>query len=192
MSLAIEDGTLTVPNAVSWVSAADVVAWCDARGLVFDGTTAEREAACVAACDELRDESKYPYEGARVSATQPLPWPREGASYRNGPAIASTAIPRELKDAQCYAAYLVRTGTDLQPALDRGGQVKREKVGPLETEYFAGAPAETVYPKLRGYLAPLLRAADSVYPEPYAVPQPELDGFEAGQFTNPPTGTYDP
>lgn len=44
---------------------------------------------------------------------QSMCWPRNGMLTRNGFSIAGTALPRELKDAQCEIAFLLISGVDL-------------------------------------------------------------------------------
>jgi hypothetical protein len=66
-------------------------------------------------------------------------------------------VPRAVAHATAEAALLVVSGQELAPPQERAGRVKREKVGPIETEYADGAPAGTNYPAISGLLRGLVR-----------------------------------
>lgn len=79
---------------------------------VLAATDDQKEAALVVACRSL--DSNFDWTGGAVDATQALTWPRSGMLTRNGFAISTTTVPRELKNAQCELAYqMLITGTDL-------------------------------------------------------------------------------
>jgi hypothetical protein len=61
--------------------------------------------------------------------------------------------------ANAYLARLALAGTDLQPVLERGGQIETQKVGSLSTTWFEDSPARDVYCGL----ADLLRGLASEY-----------------------------
>ncbi|MBI5111857.1 MAG: hypothetical protein HZA68_07780 [Rhodovulum sp.] len=67
---------------------------------------------------------------------QALAWPRTGAVTREGFAIPDSAVPPAVENAAYEAALreLAAPGS-LSPDYVAAEQVKREKVGPLETEY---------------------------------------------------------
>jgi hypothetical protein len=96
---------------------------------------------------------------------QALSWPRNAAITANGEAVAEAVVPLPVT----YAAYeaaaveLAEVGS-LTPVIVAARTVKREKVGPLETEYAAGgssadmvAAARPVLTMLDGLLYPFLR-----------------------------------
>jgi len=72
---------------------------------------AEKEAALQAATRAL--DAYFIWLGTAVDATQALTWPRSGLVSRNGFAIATTAIPRDLKEAQCEFAMQLGSGDRL-------------------------------------------------------------------------------
>lgn len=106
------------------------------------------------------------FAGRRAAGyDQALSWPRSGAVTANGEAIAEDAVPLPVT----YAAYeaaaveLAEPGS-LTPVIVAARTVKREKVGPLETEYAAAgsdvdmvAAARPVLTMLDGLLYPFLR-----------------------------------
>ncbi|MGV1833944.1 DnaT-like ssDNA-binding protein [Rhizobium rhizogenes] len=109
-------------------------------------------------------EPRFP--GLRTgSYEQPLSWPRRAAVTANGEAIPNDVVPLPVT----YAAYEVAVVelTDpgsLTPVVRAAQTVKREKVGPLETEYAAAgslddniAAARPVLTMLDGLLYPFLR-----------------------------------
>lgn len=62
------------------------------------------------------------WTGAPATTTQRLAWPRIGMLDRNGNAIASNVIPRELKDAQAeLAGQLLIADTTLDNSVSVGG-----------------------------------------------------------------------
>lgn len=69
------------------------------------------EAALIVAGRSL--DANFQWTGAAVDAVQAMTWPRSGMLTRNGFAIATTEIPRDLKTAQCELAYQLLGGADL-------------------------------------------------------------------------------
>lgn len=189
----VENGSL-VANANSFVTRDDVLTYCDNRGYVFVITdTAAADRAVIKAGDWLKNTNRVTYRGSLRTATQTMPWPRTGASFYRGPAIAEDAIPQCEKDAQCELTYRIFGGTNVQPDLDRGGQVKMEKAGPFETEYFPGAPPEVVIQAVLGILAPVLLSPGTLIPLPYQAQPVDKAPYQPGEFDNPPmTYTTDP
>lgn len=102
--------------------------------------------------------------GERSNANQPLAWPRTGTEY------SSTAWPQRLVDATIelaftYApAFAAGATIDVLNADAGNGNIKREKIGPVETEFFtARATAATAIERfpwmVQRLLAPLIRVA---------------------------------
>lgn len=83
-------------------------------------TDGQKEAALQAAAREL--DACFAWTGSAVDAVQALTWPRSGMLTRNGFAIATTAIPTELKNAQCEMALQLGAGDRLgdNSALEKG------------------------------------------------------------------------
>ncbi|BCD88055.1 hypothetical protein PSm6_44620 [Pseudomonas solani] len=103
------------------------------------------------------------FPGHKVGGrSQLLQWPRAGAIDRNGDAIDPGQVPVEVEYATYEAALRELTAPgSLRPDFVRAGAVKREKVGPLETEFFdnSEAGADAVLPVLATVdqlLAPLM------------------------------------
>ncbi|MBB3452300.1 hypothetical protein FHT86_000556 [Rhizobium sp. BK313] len=109
-------------------------------------------------------ERRFP--GLRAGGyDQVLSWPRKAAVTANGESIPEDVVPLPIT----YAAYeaaaveLAESGS-LSPVVIAAQAVRREKVGPLETEYVvAGSPADIiaavrpVMTILDGLLYPFLR-----------------------------------
>lgn len=97
--------------------------------------------------------------GERTSPqVQDLPYPRRNAVVF-GAAFPDNAIPKTLKLAQMQLMLDVARGVPLFPDDTAEQSVKREKIGPLETEYF-GADTATTGGQLAeawAYLSPLTR-----------------------------------
>jgi len=99
-------------------------------------------------------DSEFDWRGLIVDTDQVLDWPRAGAYDDEGRALATDAIPQILKDAVCEAA-LEHITEALNAEFARGGQIKREKVGPIETEYFDGAPVRRSKDYIESILVPI-------------------------------------
>ena len=147
MAFVVETGQLPDgANAYCGVDFAD--AYLAARGHADwpapGESQAEKEAALVKAADYLNGLS---WRGRKVKADEPrvMAWPRTGATDSDGWEIGEDVIPYAVKAASAFLARLALGGQDLQPVLERGGRIQREKVGSLETEFFDDAPARDVY-----------------------------------------------
>lgn len=164
-ALVVEDGT-SKTNANTFITEAELIAFCDDRGLTYASTDHGRVQNIIQAADYLvAIEDKF--QGERTSTAQSLPFPRDGVKLY-GSYIGASTIPQVLKDAQCYLAQLAYKN-DLQPTGD-GKEVIEEKVGSLGTKYapsgsgrakFDPAPAMAFLRKLfkwdAGMNIPILR-----------------------------------
>lgn len=151
MPLIVEDGS-GVPDADSYVSTAYARAFAASVGVALPSDDTALEAA-------LRAGALYvdaqPFSGQAASADQALAWPRKLASLRGYP-LDSNVIPELLKKAQVIAAALNPNGLDVSVTVTAGA-IKREKVGPIETEYYdSGVSTVLTYSAIDNLLAPLL------------------------------------
>ena len=126
----------------------------------------ERTAALVRGSQVVDGLYEPRFPGLRAGGyDQALSWPRKAAMTANGEAIPEDIVPLPIT----YAAYeaaaveLAEPGS-LNPVVTAAQTVKREKVGPLETEYVAaGSPADIISSSrpvmtiLDGLLYPFLR-----------------------------------
>lgn len=123
MPLILEDGT-GKSDAQSYVSLAEFKAYVEARGFAFTAT----EAMLVKAMDYLET---LKFVGIKAFDSQALAFPRKILTSD----VAPYYIPAKLKAAECQLAIAVAQGVDLMPTRGATSFVKREKVGPIETEY---------------------------------------------------------
>lgn len=155
MALVIEDGSGRA-DAESYVGVSDCDAYHAARGnAAWTGEDDVKEAALREATAFVEDSYRGLWRGVRAKWGQALAWPRFGVVDQDGFQIASDQVPALLKSAVCEAA-LRAIQADLTPDLDRGGQVKRQKVDVIETEYKDDAPAGRTYPEIENKLSCLL------------------------------------
>ncbi len=101
----------------------------------------DKEAALREATQYL--DGRYDWVGDHPGGGQQLGWPRAGAFDHEGRPL--TGIPQKVAQATAELA-LQALGEPLAPAEARGGRTRRERVGPLEVEYLAGAPGGRSYP----------------------------------------------
>lgn len=154
MSLIVEDGT-GMETAESYASVAQADARLAALGMTNWATltTTEKEQALRRATVYMVQVYGGRWKGTRLYRIQALDWPRYGVEVE-GYAISSAEVPVEVVNACIDTAFKAAAG-DLNP--DIGRAVKREKVGPLETEYADYGSQVVQYRAIDQLLAGLLR-----------------------------------
>lgn len=189
MAFDVEDGT-GKSSATSLVSVATADTYWTDRGGDAGWTaagTSTKQAALVRASDYLRNQKRYRWVGTKKSYAQSMPWPRTDAIEWDGLDIPSNVVPWPVVEACCWLAARALT-TDLQPALERGGKVASESVGPISTSYQPDAPYETLLMAVDGLLATLLRDPSAIIFRTSYVSDTSLpDGYKsADEFSDPP------
>lgn len=151
MALVVETGAI-VAGANSFNDLTALRAYATARGVTLSATDSVVEGFALDAMDYIMSREDE-MAGNRVSIDQTLCYPRKCVKLF-GFAVPSDSIPTNLKSAQCQLVIDRHNGVDLMPT-GSGPAVKREKVGPLETEYAVGGADGTG-------LTPDLTAADAL------------------------------
>lgn len=155
------DTTIGGSAADSYVSIADALTYHAAMGNADWAAAAEadQEVALRRATRYLDGRYRNRWRGSRKTRDQALAWPRINVYDEDGFIVSSTTIPDAIEKATLEAAIreLAEPGA-LTPDLDRGGQIKREKVGDIEVEYTDGATARTVLTQIDEILSGLLGA----------------------------------
>ncbi len=156
MTFIIEDGTI-VTNANSYVTLAEIKAYAVARNITL-GTDPVIESQSVLAVDYL-ESKRTQYQGSKVSELQELQFPRYNVKI-DGFDIAETSIPNNLKKAQCQLIVEQANGGVLMPT-QLEAAVKKEVVGPIETEYAVsvGAINQPVFSAVDALLEPLFNTS---------------------------------
>ena len=175
-NLIVEDGSV-VSGANSFVSLDDWLSHCDDRNRDYsDYSDDVQEAALVKMGDYLNSLS---WKGVKTARDNPMCWPRYGQEIggslwnrlewpasqwvgvldKDGFYIGTEEVPAEVVSAQCEGAWLIVQGKDMEPALERGGQVKREKFDVIEFEYFGGASPTTEFKAVTNRLRGLLKSS---------------------------------
>jgi len=124
-------------NAESYASVAAADARCVSLGLIAwaalteaDKEIALRRATLFMATYRTR------WAGRRLYQRQALDWPRYNVAV-DGFIVPSTSVPLDVVNACIDLAVRAGSGEDLLPDLDTGSNaIKKDKTGPLETEYF--------------------------------------------------------
>lgn len=172
MAFTVEDGTIVASaNSYLSVEAADTYHTDRGNTTWTDATTAAKQAALIKATDYLVQTYRTRWKGIRVDTDQTLDWPRAGVLIedyfepQSGPrpalfpgltfVLGDDVVPEEVKKSTAELALIALT-TDLNPSLERGGDIRRLKAGSVEVEYGPGAQPFTVYRNVDGYLRPLL------------------------------------
>jgi len=137
MTLIIETGG-GLADADSYASVAAADARCAAFGIatwaVHD--EAAKEIALRAATSCMVAIYRMRWAGRRARQGQALDWPRYNVCADGFP-VASDIVPAEVAAACIDLAVRSAAGEALLPDLDTGNnQIKKDKTGPLETEYF--------------------------------------------------------
>jgi hypothetical protein len=153
MALTVEDGS-GVDGANSYLAVADADTYHLDRGNTdwAAATTAAKQTALIRATDYIEQEYGERWKGCQVASDQALAWPRyDVPNGATGYYLPSDELPQALLNATAILA-LEALAADLNPNLDRGGMVKRERVDVLETEYMDSAPPWTSRPAVDGLL----------------------------------------
>ena len=172
MTLIVETGE-GLSTAESYVSVVDAGAYAAARGLAFNVTGAPAialaEQALRRATSWLDATYGSRFTGYRVAEDQALVFPLSGLVDRQGYAVASDAVPRQIIYATIEAAVReLATPGSLSPDVVPGKVKKRVRVeGAVEVEYAVGSGGASsqvpVIGIINGILAPLLGTATSPY-----------------------------
>lgn len=157
MALIVEDGSI-VANANSYATRAYIIAYAAMRAVTLPDTVAT-DANAIAGMDYLlRYNSRW--KGEEIEpGVQTLAWPRKRVcvgSYH----FPEDEIPASLMDAQSQLAIYSSQGISLLPVSGQSSFIKREKLGPLETEYSEAvqlvAGSTPTLPAIEGLLSGLL------------------------------------
>ena len=162
MALVVEDGS-GVANANAYVDVAGYRAWATARGLPLPSDDSEGntkiEQAIYKATDYL--ETIPTFGGETSEDDQSLSFPRK-CLYISGKLFAVDKIPKQIVLASYQLVAAVLAGVDLMPNVSGNASdyVKREKVGPIETEYASATDfdGQTTLTSVNALLALLLDA----------------------------------
>ena len=160
MAIVVEDGT-GLTNANSYAGAADAKTYHADRGNTAwaAAASASQTAALIKATSFVDGRYFGRFRGLfPVDSAQALQWPRVDATDARGYFISG--VPLALKEA-VYEAALLFLSEDLNASQERGGAVKKVKVGLVEQEFSDFAPAETLYPSVEQKIRPLLASTGS-------------------------------
>ena len=134
MALIIETGA-GIAGADSYQTVAQLDAYALAFfGAALTGTDGEKEAA-------LRRSAAFmnslPFKAVRTKGrAQGLAWPRDGVTDDEGNEIEADKVPQEVKNAQLiFARAELQSPGILTPTVVQNEGIKRERVGPIETEF---------------------------------------------------------
>lgn len=152
MALIVEDGSIVL-GANSYVSVAEIRAYCEGRGITLPADEADVETMAILAFDYL-ESFRSRYQGQPTTVNQRTAWPRTGVVIESY-SLPSNEIPWQLKQAQCQATGEALE-TDLMP--NAALAVKKEKVDVIEVEYQQsvadGVPPN--FPKIEAWLLALI------------------------------------
>lgn len=152
MGMIVEDGTGKA-DANSYVSLDEANAYFVDRNVTAWAalSDAAKIAGLLYATSTI--DGSYSWPGYIANQSQALEWPRVGAEDSEA-RFQDNIVPTKLKQATCEFALLHQTAA-LNSSFERGGRIKREKVGTLEQEYFDDAESGTGLPIVDKLLLPL-------------------------------------
>jgi len=154
MALVVEDGSL-VANANSYVSAADFVAWADARGVTYPSYP-EIEQKIMRAMDYIESLN---FVGQKHEETQALQWPRDYVLI-DGYSVESDEIPKEVKTALYEAIKLEIDGDSKIAASER--ETVSESIGDISVTYKANSSMKRGTPAMSKALRKIIRSVTEV------------------------------
>lgn len=164
MTLIVEDGTI-ISGANTYSSLASLRAYALLQGVTLSAVDADLEADAIKAMLFI-DGHRASFLGDKMTYEQLTQWPRTGAVI-DGFVLLDTTMPPELASVQAELCMQLEAGVDIAPVgtVTINGAVKREKVGPIDTEYdtseVGGGPAVPDMPTVDALLAPLLHSRTS-------------------------------
>lgn len=148
-------------DAESYASVAAADARCASLGIADWAALAEgdKEIALRKAA-QFMVTYRARWAGQRAYQRQALDWPRYGIMADGFP-VPSNAVPVDVVNACIDLAVRAGRGEDLLPDLDTGSNaIKKDKTGPLETEYFQNTTdARERFVAVDALLAPYFGAA---------------------------------
>lgn len=175
MALTHETGA-GLSTADSYCSVADADTYhTDRGGAAWAALSNERKEQCLRlATDYMIGAYVLAWQGARATAGQALDWPRRGVVFQQWQGqsvdprwidnydifVLPTIVPPAVRDA-CAVLALKANAGPLVPDLSRA--IKRQKVGPIETEYADYSPQSKRYLAVDRMLAPYMASSN-----PYA------------------------
>lgn len=177
MTIIVEDGTGRA-DAESYLTVAAFKAYCDGRGLSYDGQSDTVIEQKLRIATGYIDTVKR-YKGERLSAAQSLEFPRANLTDWGG--LEVSGVPARVKQACAELAQKAFT-ENLYADLDRGGMVTSQSVGPISVSYAEGAPAGKSFTVAMKLLEPYFRSGDTIG-QPYFVPVDSY--FTATTHDNP-------
>lgn len=98
-----------------------------------NATTLQRQQALITAVRMM--DRRAEFTGEETSASQPLEWPRDGATC-NGEAVADGTIPDKIALGEFELALQLLIDADIQNTANNGSNVKSVKAGSAGVEFF--------------------------------------------------------
>lgn len=174
MALIVEDGTgLPTANSYLSVAAADTY-YADIGGNAAWSAldNADKEAKLIASCSALEIKYRGKWIGAKAHSVQRLAWPRAAKVDTLTPlydldsiAIPVDAVPEAILTAQAEVMAITLSGGSFTTTpIARNDMLKRKKTDVLESEWFEGAPTQTLYPYIDQILYGYASGASSGVP----------------------------
>lgn len=164
------------PDANSYSSRADAQTYFDDRlgsDAWEDATDNEKDQSLVTA---TRMIDRVPFEGEKTSDSQPLEWPRTGATDKDGNELPDDELPEVLLEAVYELALALLEQPTLASSVSTGSNIKRLKAGSAEIEYFKATTGTTFPLVVQKLLLPLMGAGASARSTPPVYS--EDDGYD--------------
>ena len=162
-TLIVEDGSV-VAGANTYADISTVDAYHAALGQsTWTGTDDDKIAAILRAMRYLENLS---WAGEKTAQSNPLSWPRDHTYDRDGRVYDDDIVPTPVVNALCEAALaeLVDQGV-LRPSSTTSGQIKRQKVDVIETEYFESYQSSQSFDAIDDELTGLVSSGGGVVVE---------------------------
>lgn len=158
MAFVVETGA-GLSTATSYLSVADADTYHTEHGnpSAWSGATdAVKEGALMQATRYL--DGHFGWRGAIAVATQALGWPRASVVDDEGRELDEESVPTGVEEATALLA-LYHLSSPLDTTYTRGGNVRRQRAGPVEVEYEPYAAADPWMPFVRVVLKGLFEGA---------------------------------
>lgn len=135
MSLVVEDGT-GLQNADALIPASYFTTYAGNQGFDLSAYNTDQIEQAIRRGSQYISNA-FTYEGVRSTRDQAFAFPRWGLVDLDDYEYSSTEVPARVQRATAEAAWReLQSPGSLTPDVVLSDRVKREKIGPLETEFF--------------------------------------------------------
>lgn len=146
--MALVDWDSDPVNANSFVSAADADAYFTDAIHAADWTAANSTTKDQALVTATRILDRQQWKGTKVSTSQPLTWPRDGVTDREGNAVANNDIPIQIREATYELGLALIQDLAVQTKPNTFNDIRSVQAGTARVEFAITRRDITRFPQI--------------------------------------------